>query len=58
MAKGKRGFKFTVRKLESLVEAVEELKSNSNTEWEWVMDKHIALYPQQDRTIESLKHKF
>jgi hypothetical protein len=32
MAKGKRGFKFTIRELESLVEAVEELISISNTE--------------------------
>jgi hypothetical protein len=30
----------------------------SNTEWEWIRDRHIALYPQQDRTNESLKQKF
>ncbi len=58
MAKGKRGFKFTIRKLESLFKAIEELVPISNTEWEWVWDRHIALYPQQDRTVESLKCKF
>jgi hypothetical protein len=58
MAKGKRGFEFTIHKLKSLVKAVEELVPNINTEWEWVWDRHLALYPQQDRTVESLKHKF
>jgi hypothetical protein len=48
MAKGMRGFKFTIRKLESLVKAIEELVPISNTEWEQVWDRHIALYPQQD----------
>jgi hypothetical protein len=58
MAKGKRGFKFTICELESLVEAVEELIPISNTEWEQVWDRHVALYPKQDRTMESLKCKF
>jgi hypothetical protein len=58
MAKEKRGYKFNIRKLESLVEAVEELVPISNTECEWVWDRHIALYPLQDQTIESLKCKF
>ncbi len=58
MAKGKRGYKFTIRKLESLVEAVEELVPISNTEWERVWDRHIALYPQKDQTSKSLKCKF
>jgi len=58
MAKGKRGFKFTIHELESLVKAVEELIPISNTEWEWGWDRHIALYPQQDRTLKSLKRKF
>jgi hypothetical protein len=58
MAKGKGGFKFTIRELESLVKAVEELVPISNTEWEWVLDKHMAFYPQQDWTLESLKCKF
>jgi hypothetical protein len=58
MAKGKRGFEFTIRKLESLVKAVEELVPISNTELERVWDRHVALYPKQDRTMESLKRKF
>jgi hypothetical protein len=48
MAKGKRGFKFTIHGLKSLVKAVEELVPISNTEWERVWVRHIALYPQQD----------
>jgi hypothetical protein len=58
MAKGKRGFKFTIRKLKSLVKAIEELAPVSNTEWEQVWDRHIALYPQQGQTVKSLKRKF
>ncbi len=58
MAKGKRGFKFTIRELKSLVKAVEELVPISNIEWEWVWNRHVALYPQQDRTAKSLKRKF
>jgi hypothetical protein len=58
MAKGKRGFKFTIPELKSLVEAVEELVPISNTEWERIWDRHMALYPQQDRTVKSLKRKF
>jgi hypothetical protein len=58
MAKGKRGLKFTIRELESLVETVEELVPIGNTKWERVWDRHVALYPEQDRTVESLKRKF
>ncbi len=58
MAKGKRGFKFTIPELKSLVKAIEELVPISNSEWEGVWNRHMALYPQQDRTVESLKRKF
>jgi hypothetical protein len=58
MTKRKRGFKFTVCNLKSLVKAVEELVPISNTQLEQVWDRHMALYPQQDRTLESLKCKF
>lgn len=58
MAKGKRGFKFTTGELEALAESVEELVPISTTEWERVWDQHIARYPDQQRTLESLKRKF
>ena len=58
MAKGKRGFKFNTRELEALAEAVEELVPISTTEWERVWDQHITRYPDQQRTLESLKRKF
>ena len=58
MAKGKRGFKFTTGELEALAEAVEELVPISTTEWERVWNQHIACYPDQQRTLESLKRKF
>jgi hypothetical protein len=58
MAKGKRGFKFTIHELKSLIKANEVLVPISNTEWEGVWNRHIALYPQQDQTVKSLKRKF
>ncbi len=58
MAKGKRGLKFTIRELESVVEAIEELVPIISTEWERVWDMHMTCYPEQNWTAESLKHKF
>ncbi len=58
MAKDKRGFKFTTGELEALAEAVEELVPISTTEWERVWDQRIIRYPDQQRTLESLKRKF
>jgi hypothetical protein len=48
MAKGKRGYKFTIRELKSLVETIEELVPIGNTKWERVWDRHVAPYPLQD----------
>jgi hypothetical protein len=47
MAKGKRGLKFTIHKLEGLVKAIEELVPISNTEWEQIWDMHMTPYPKQ-----------
>jgi hypothetical protein len=58
MVKGKRGFKFTVGELESLAKTIEELVPISTTELEWVWNQHNTRYPQQQWTLESLKHKF
>jgi hypothetical protein len=58
IAKRKRGLKFTIHKLQSLVKAAEELIPISSTEWERVWDMHMACYPKQNQTIESLKSKF
>jgi hypothetical protein len=58
MAKGKRGLKFTIRNLQRLGKAVEELVPVSNTEWEQVWDMQKVFYPEQNETIESLKCKF
>jgi hypothetical protein len=58
MAKGKRGLKLTIHKLESLAKAVEELVPISNTEWERVLDMHMACYHEQNWTTECLKCKF
>jgi hypothetical protein len=58
MVKGKGGFKFTVSELESLAKTVEELVLISTTEWKRVWNQHNTCYPEQQRTLESLKRKF
>jgi hypothetical protein len=57
MVKGKRGFEFTVSKLESLGKTIEELVPISTTEWEQVWNQHNTCYPEQQQTLESLKCK-
>ncbi len=55
---GKRGFKFTTDELESLAEFVEEFVCISSTEWEWVWNEHIFIFPNRNWTAKSLKCKF
>ncbi len=38
--------------------AVDEIFPVGNPEWECIWEKHDSCYPNQDWTIESLKHKF
>ena len=58
MPKGKRGYKFTEEELESLLMAVDEIVPVGNPEWEHIWEMHNSCYPNQDRTVESLKRKF
>jgi hypothetical protein len=53
-----RGFKFTVCKLEHLLEIINAIIPISNAVWESVWDQHVAGYPTKERTSESLKRKF
>jgi hypothetical protein len=58
MVKGMRGFKFTVGELKSLAKTIEKLVPISTTEWERIQKQHNTCYPEQQQTLESLKHKF
>jgi hypothetical protein len=53
--KKRRGLKFTIRKCKSLVKFIDKLLAISITEWEWVWDRHMTCYPEQNWTLESLK---
>ena len=55
---GRRWFKFTVQEMESMLEAIDEIITIGNPDWEWVWDRHNAHYPQKERTAESLRRKF
>jgi hypothetical protein len=56
--KGKRGLAFTARELENLADTVEEIVPIGHTEWDRVRDKHNEIFPDQNRTTESLRRKF
>ncbi len=59
MPKGKRGYKFIKKELESLLMAIDEIVPVGNPEWEHIWEMHNSCYyPNQDHTVESLKHKF
>ena len=55
---GRRGFKFTVQELESMLEAIDDIVPIGNPNWERVWDRHNTRYPQKNRTAESIRRKF
>jgi hypothetical protein len=57
MAQSKRGFKFALFKIESLLEVVEAIIPIGNPDWEKIFNKHASCYPTKDCTAELLKHK-
>ncbi len=56
--KGKRGFKFTIAEMESLLDVIEEIVPIGNPDWERVWDSHTTRYPKKERTAKSLRCKF
>ena len=45
--KGKRGFKFTIAEMESLLDVIEEIVPIGNPDWERVWDSHPNCYLQK-----------
>jgi hypothetical protein len=58
MAKGKRGPKFTIAEIESLLKVINEIIPIGNPKWEQIWDRHSSHYPGWDQTAESLRCKF
>jgi hypothetical protein len=58
MAQQKRGFKFALSKIESLLEVVKVIIPIGNPDWDKILNKHASHYPTKDRTAKSLKRKF
>jgi hypothetical protein len=58
MAKGKRGPKFTIAEIESLLEVIDEIVPIGNPKWERVWDMHSSCYPGWEQTAELLRCKF
>jgi hypothetical protein len=58
MTKGKRGLKFTIAEIESLLKVIDEIIPIGNLEWEWVWDRHASCYPRQEWTAKLLRCKF
>ena len=55
---GRRGFKFTVQEMESMLEVIDDIVPIGNPDWERVWDRHNARYPIKEWTAESLWRKF
>jgi hypothetical protein len=51
----KRGFKFTTNELENLAKAVADIipMSNTNTDWDNILEIHDANFPGLNRTSDS-----
>ncbi len=58
MVQQKRGFKFSLSKIESLLEVVEAIIPIGNPDWVKILNKHASCYPTKDCTAKSLKRKF
>jgi hypothetical protein len=58
MAQQKRGFKFALSKIESLLEVVKAIITIGNPDWDKILNEHVSHYPTNDCTAESLKRKF
>jgi hypothetical protein len=50
--KGKRGFKFTIAEMESLLDVIKEIVPIGNPNWERVRDAHTTRYPKKEWTAE------
>jgi len=53
-----RGANFSREELDSFLDSVEDILPLSTTQWESVVETHLARYPDKGRTVDSLKRKF
>jgi hypothetical protein len=58
MAQQKRGYKFALSKIGSLLKVIKAIAPIRNPDWEKIFNKHASHYPMKDRTVESMKCKF
>jgi hypothetical protein len=53
-----RGANFSREELDSFLDSVEDILPLSTTQWESVVETHSTRYPDNGRTVDSLKRKF
>ena len=53
-----RWAKFLREELDSFLDTVEDTLPLSTTQWESVVETHLARYPDKGRTVDGLKRKF
>jgi hypothetical protein len=58
MAQQKRGYKFILSEIDSLLEVIKGIISIENPDWDKILNKHVSCYPTKDCSAESLKRKF
>ncbi len=54
MPQQKRGFKFALSKIESLLEVVKAIIPIGNPDWDKILNEHASCYPTKDHTAESV----
>ena len=53
----RRGFNYSITEEENLLDIIDELLPIGQMRWETVEQRHSLLYPEQQRTVDSLKKK-
>jgi hypothetical protein len=52
-----QGFSYSLEEVDNFLDALEDIPATA-TGWERVADLHLSRYPDQQRSVESLKRKF
>jgi hypothetical protein len=58
MAQQKRGYKFALSKIDSLLKVIKAIITIGIPDWDKILNEHPPRYPTKDHTAKSLKRKF
>ncbi len=58
MVQQKRGYRFALSKIDSLLKVIKAIIPIGNSDWDKILNDHASRYPTKDCTAKSLKRKF